>query len=125
MVKRVGKSDFQCNSCGQFIDIRKNKYVLIGTYNNGKHNEEVFFHFECFRKWFQEKITERSKQQVEFMQKKAVEVLNNPMIKGMMSNVAQRFSDAYSGDDHPKKITLVSKKIENGRKKRRKQAKMQ
>lgn len=116
MVKRIGK--IECDVCGKDINLKKDKYVLIGTYNNSKPDKECFYHWECFKQWFQERVSERSKKQMEFMQKKAIEVLNNPMIKGMMSNVAQRVSNAYSGEDHPETITLVSKKLkENGRKK--------
>jgi len=52
------KKQVKCESCKKTINLSKDKYVLLGTYKGNKILEENFFHFDCFRKWFNRKIKE-------------------------------------------------------------------
>lgn len=62
-----------CLNCGNSIDIEKEKYVLVGTYNGtGKsQKDEQFFHFQCWIDFFNQKIIDR----ISIGQKKAMELL--------------------------------------------------
>jgi hypothetical protein len=50
-----------CHSCKKEIDIKKEKYVLLGTYNGtGKAKDnEIFFHFNCWIDYFNAQILRR------------------------------------------------------------------
>lgn len=50
-----------CHACAKMIDVEVEKYVLLGTYNGtGKSKKhETFFHFDCWRDHFNQKIIDR------------------------------------------------------------------
>lgn len=66
-----------CFYCKQKIDLDKDKYVLLGTYNNTgkKKTNEDYFHFQCFTDWFTNKVTER----ISIAQEQAMGVLSSAM----------------------------------------------
>jgi len=53
----------ECFKCNELID-NKEKYVLIATYKNNKTNEEMFFHFKCFKKYWANAVNDKVKQVV-------------------------------------------------------------
>lgn len=54
----------KCFRCLNEINLKKDHYVLLGTYNRSKSkDEENFFHFQCFTEYFQEQVTKKSAEQ--------------------------------------------------------------
>lgn len=47
-----GKRRVQCSNCYGVIDLEKEKFVLLGTYDHGKSIEEDVYHLECWRAYF-------------------------------------------------------------------------
>jgi len=123
MIKKEGEKT--CTRCFKKINLKKDNFVLIGTYNRvaGK-DQENFFHFVCFVDWYNQKVMEKARNSVQFMQQKAMQLFNNPVMKSMLSQIAG--SEQVLGmlqtplDEH---VTIVSKdkiikQIQNDRKKR-------
>lgn len=130
MAEKKGKK--HCMFCSKEIDLddKEQQYVLIGTYNRvQKPDDEQYFHFTCFCDWFNKKVLEKAQKNVKAMQEKAMGLFNNPMIKGVLSqiqgsgNVLSMLSTPL-GEDKTEEITTnisvdeVKKKINDGRKKR-------
>ena len=86
MVVKKGRK--KCFYCKNFVNLNKDHFVLIGTYNRSVHkDDEDYFHFDCFVKWFVEKVEEKSKRQLEFMQEKVFKLLDNPLMKNFLKEV--------------------------------------
>lgn len=49
----------KCYACKKFIDLEKDRYVLLGTYKEGKAMEENYYHFQCWIDFFNQKIIDR------------------------------------------------------------------
>lgn len=74
----------ECRGCKANIDKNKDKYVLLGTYDQGKALDESYYHFNCFSKWFNDKVNAKARSSVEDMQKKAMGLFQN--MKGLVGN---------------------------------------
>lgn len=75
----------ECGYCDQSIDLKKDKFVLLGTYDGKKTLEERYYHFNCFTIWFDKSIHTKAKLIVNAMQKKIMPLARN-MIKQVMGN---------------------------------------
>jgi hypothetical protein len=54
------KKEKVCMYCQKVINLEKEKYVLLGTYEGSSVLDESYFHWQCFNKWYNEKIKEKS-----------------------------------------------------------------
>lgn len=50
-----------CLECEKKIDLSSDKYVLLGTYSGNNIDDESFFHFKCFKKWYNKRVSEKAK----------------------------------------------------------------
>jgi len=50
-----------CVFCQNIINLDKEKYVLLGTYNGLKVMDESYFHFQCFQQWYNARVVEKTK----------------------------------------------------------------
>ncbi len=57
-----------CYKCNEQVDKENDKYVLLGTYNKGKTESELYFHFYCFKEWYDKKVSEKARNNVSSMQ---------------------------------------------------------
>lgn len=123
MVKKRGEKKV-CEFCLKKIDLKKDYRVLIGTYNRvQKPDQEAHFHFQCFVEYWNNSVTKKAKIMIEAMQKQALQVFNNPMIKGLLSQIkgSDQIISMLSTPLSEQKIDYVKKvseKIQNDRKKR-------
>lgn len=69
--KKSEKKEVKCDYCKKKVDLSNDKYTLLGDYSGEKTINEAYFHFECFKKWYNEKVTEKAKSNVKKMQDKA------------------------------------------------------
>ena len=74
-----------CSKCEKEIDLKKEKYILLGTYNGLKATQENWFHMHCFKEWYDQKVQEKAKNIVQSMQKKAMGLMQG--LQGIMGNV--------------------------------------
>ena len=81
MVKKV------CKECEKVIDVNVDKHTLLGTYNGDRVMDESYFHFDCFVKWYNQKVSEKAKNSVSTMQNKVQGLMQNPKIAGLMSMI--------------------------------------
>ena len=120
----------RCFVCSKPIDTTTDHYVQLSTYNRSHSpDDHAFFHFSCWTEYFNQRVINKMKVQINAMQNRAMQIFNNPMIKGLLSQV-QGSEQALkmlekpllSSDDD--RIILVSKsevkkKIQNDRRKKR------
>ena len=76
-----------CYKCKKVIDRKKEKYVILSTIDlKTKFDEHSYYHFQCWIDYFNSKVIEKAKYNVEMMQKR---VMNNPMIKGLFEKIGE------------------------------------
>lgn len=77
-----------CKHCQRSIDLTKDKYVLLGTYNGtGKAKKaESFYHFQCWVDNFNAKIIEKVQNSMTAVMGNAP-VMVKDMLKGLKVNV--------------------------------------
>ena len=83
----VKKSVKICKECEKEIDLSTDKHVLLGTYSGEKIDDESYFHFNCFVKWYNQKVSEKAKNSVSQMQSKVQGLMKDPKIAGLMSMI--------------------------------------
>jgi hypothetical protein len=116
----------QCLKC--LKEVKKSDHkVVISTLNrpHGKDDHQEF-HFKCFVDWFNEKVSEKSRKDVEKMRNMAVKLMDNPMIRGVLEKVGGgEMLQQMLGTPlvKPEIVTIVNKKeiekkINDDRKKR-------
>jgi hypothetical protein len=123
--KRVVKNKsnkWHCLNCSKYISPNE-KQVTVITKDNGKVVEEVYFHFPCWIKYFNDRVSLVAKANIQKMQEQVMTLVNNPMISGILSQV-QGSGSLMSMLNLPLSVdkvvskNVVKRKIENGRKKR-------
>lgn len=57
-----------CNQCNEQVDKKNDKYVLLGTYDKGETESESYFHYYCFKEWYDKKVSEKARNNVSSMQ---------------------------------------------------------
>jgi hypothetical protein len=67
----------KCLVCTKDINLDKDKYVLLGTYNGLKKSKksEDYFHFSCWIDYFNQKIIDR----IAFGQDQAMKILSGSL----------------------------------------------
>ena len=73
-----------CLKCEMEIDLDKERYVLLGTYEKGKTVNEAYFHIVCWKLHFEEKARQKAEAVVKGMQQKIM-----PMAKGILEKFAR------------------------------------
>jgi hypothetical protein len=79
----------QCYFCKKQVNLSKDKYVLLGTYNISKKitkPEEIYFHFECFRQWNLDKTKERAMNMLNQAKGQMMQTLM-PMVNNTLSQL--------------------------------------
>ena len=69
----------KCVHCGGSINLTKDKYVLLGTYNGtGKaKKDEQYFHFNCWKVYFQKSITAKLQNTMKQTTAKLSQIMKN------------------------------------------------
>jgi len=67
-----------CVNCHRIIN-SKDKHVLLGTYEGKKTLDESWFHFQCFAKYHNDKVTEKARNTVKHASKKVTDMVGNLM----------------------------------------------
>ena len=79
------KNQKPCERCKLMIDIKKEKYVLLGTYFKSKAMGEAYFHFNCWRLHFEEKARQKAEAVIKGMQERIM-----PMATEVISRITGR-----------------------------------
>lgn len=99
VVKKV-RNAWNCYYCLNPLS-ENDHQVILTTSKNGKVVEEVFFHFDCWKEYFNKAVLKKAQGNLKTIQEKAVGVFNNPMLAGLLSKIG--------GSD--KLMEMVSKPI--------------
>jgi len=70
-----------CMFCQKIIDLEKDKWVLLGTYNGSDVMDESYFHFQCFNSWYNSKVKQKSENTLKDATQK---------VKGIMGGLIQQ-----------------------------------
>ena len=76
-----------CKECEKIIDVNLDQHVLLGTYNGDHVLDESYYHYVCFKKWYDHKVSEKAKNSVSTIQNKIQGLMKNPKIAGIMSMI--------------------------------------
>jgi len=123
MVKKVAKkkSEFLCEYCGNAVE-ELDFQVLLTTSNKGKIIEDAVFHMDCWRDYWNKAVTKKAKQNVAHIQEKVMGLMENPMLKGILSQV--KGSEGLFGmlqiPLEKDVVEKVEEKIDDGRKRAKK-----
>lgn len=135
MGKRDDKNQRKiCLHCSKYISLKNDHHVQLHTLNRQtKPDDHAYFHFQCWVDYFNIKVENKMKANIKFMQERAVQVFEHPIIKGLLSQV-QGSEIAMNMLKHGIQTDVlvsgerVKKQIQNDRKKRsakKRKAKMQ
>jgi hypothetical protein len=111
-----------CLHCKKEI-LDKDKYISLITHENGKEKENVNMHFQCWIDYFNMRVQFKMRSQIEQMKDHAMQLFNNPMISGMLSQISgsnialNLLNTPLNNKIVPKKIIEIQ--IENDRAKKR------
>lgn len=78
--------------CQNLINLEKDKYVFLGTYNGENVLEKSYFHFDCWREYYNSHIKEKAKNTLKDATKK---------VTGMMRDLGKmlpQMQRGYSSD---------------------------
>jgi hypothetical protein len=75
----------RCLECRELIEPKDHQVCLI-TKNNGEFKEKVYFHINCWSKYFNKAVTNKAKQGVSAVQDKFKGIMENPMLKGLLGS---------------------------------------
>jgi len=90
------EKEVHCKECEKKVDLRRDKYVLLGTYDSRKTLDETYFHFVCFQKYWNDRVVNMARIKVKLMQDKALNVLSGLTSSGLIdpeSAVGQRLGN--------------------------------
>ena len=80
------KPEWCCYNCGNPVrELEKN--CTLTTSQNGKIVEEVYFHWDCWVEYFNNCVNKKAKENVAQVQKKVMGLMDNPLVKGLLSQV--------------------------------------
>lgn len=122
-IKKEGKK--HCAFCGKKISLKKDNFVLVGTYNRARSNDdEQFYHFQCWVDYFNNCVLNKAKANIKFMQEKAMSLFNNPVMKSMLSQISgsNQILSMLQTPLEEKDVNYIKKiqiKIEDGRKQKK------
>jgi len=78
----------KCLHCSKYIDLKKDHLVRISTLNRisrGDHDD--YFHFACWINYFNSRVENKMKANIQFMQKKALSLFNSPALSSVLGNL--------------------------------------
>ena len=78
-----------CMFCQNFINLNKDKHVLLGTYDGSEVMDESYFHFQCFNSWYNSRVKLKAENTLKDATKK---------IKGMMGGIIQQVRRNSGGE---------------------------
>jgi len=70
------KKTEMCAFCGRKIDLQKDRFVVLGTYEKDKTLEENFYHIQCWKDYWERKIQESIMKRAKIGMKGMVNMLN-------------------------------------------------
>lgn len=76
------KKEKPCERCLEMIDLNRDFYVSLGTHKGIETTSMVYFHFNCWRKYIEEKTRKKAEFIVENMQERMM-----PIAKQMMNKL--------------------------------------
>jgi hypothetical protein len=87
--KKENKKDVKiCLECSEEIDLTFEKYVQLSTINNiTAPDEHAYFHFPCYVDYFNKRVENKMRVQVQRMQEQAVKLFEHPIIKESLSKI--------------------------------------
>lgn len=94
----VKKGVRPCVHCNQEVDLDNSKYVLLGTYNGKDILEEGYYHFNCFVKWYNSKVTEKATNTIKSASGIAGKMLKKVMVMGKESSEGNEIIDLVEGE---------------------------
>jgi len=74
----------ECYRCKLSIDLEKDKFVVLATFEEGKNREKIYFHFNCWRLHFDQKAREKA----EAVMKGATEKIM-PLAQGLFKRLKE------------------------------------
>lgn len=80
------KGEWYCNFCYKKIN-SEDKQVILSTLEKGDTIEEVYFHFECWKKYFNDRVSAKAKATVGKMQEKAQGLFNQLQKGGFVDKI--------------------------------------
>jgi len=83
---KIIKQKYACENCDNEV-FELDHAILITTTNKGRITQEVVFHIDCWKEYFEKAVLKKSKQRVASVQKKVMGLMENPIVKSMLSNV--------------------------------------
>lgn len=115
-----------CSFCSKRIFLKKDNFVLLGTYNRvSKPDDQAFFHFSCWVDYFNRCVLNKSRAVVQGMQQKALGLFNSPMIQNVLAGTVggdalrNMLNKDLSEESKVTFIKRVSDKIKDDRKQKR------
>ena len=78
------KDAWYCLVCEKIIE-EKERYVLLGTYENKKVIEERYFHIKCFSNWFNQRVNDKARKSMAQLQEKAMGMASS--LKNLVGNI--------------------------------------
>jgi hypothetical protein len=86
--------DIRCLKCNQVIDLSKDLFVYLGTYEGDHTIEEKYFHMLCWRHYFDEKARLKAEHVVNKMQE-----IMMPIGKQMTEKLKTAINQGSMNDD--------------------------
>jgi hypothetical protein len=117
-----------CLECSKYINIKKDKHVIISTINREISNDDhSYFHFQCWVDYFNKRVNDKMRTNVSFMQDKVMTIFTDPSIKKLLSqvkgsdmvlNMASMPLDKKKAD--PVLKNIIKNKVKNGKRRKKK-----
>lgn len=76
-----------CRFCGVLIDIKKSKYVLLGTYDGNKILDESYFHYNCWVKFYENKVKQKAQNIVNAMANTTMHIVEKAGVKEIIGGM--------------------------------------
>lgn len=82
-----------CKRCKERIDLKKDIFVKVGTYEGDKTIDETYFHMICWRKYFEDKARDKAMAVVNGMQERM-----KPIAEQMIGKLTDAIDQDQDGD---------------------------
>ena len=87
------KKEKICVKCQKMINLHKEKYVLLGTYNAKEIMDESYFHFQCWVDYFNSKTKEKAENTLKDATKKVAGFLGGMRERAMKNSGEDGYID--------------------------------
>jgi len=81
-----------CMVCQKPIDLKKDLWVKLGTYEGERTVREDFFHMNCWRSYFEEKARQKAEAVINGMQERM-----KPIAEQMMKKLTKAIDERSDG----------------------------